>query len=121
MNNLIKRSSLALIATSLLGAFAYADAAKDSPSIITITCKTCPELTLKADEPIYVPPKVNLGETKETLTTVDGKNVMIRADAMLGGTAIQYITTTPTWMPQEALVEDVNTPAIDDASTSSTN
>ncbi|TNM65927.1 plant virulence effector HPE1-like domain-containing protein [Aliirhizobium smilacinae] len=79
-----------------------------SPSMLSMTCETCPPLKASDDSNYKVP--VLRGTTQSvSLMEIDGQKKIVRTDAWMGGSPVVYISKVPDWMSVDQLQAVINT------------
>jgi hypothetical protein len=73
-----------------------------TPSMLSLTCETCPPLKA-ADDSNYKVPVLKGGVQSVSLMEIDGKKKIVRTDAWMGGSPVVHISNIPDWMNVDQL------------------
>lgn len=73
-----------------------------TPSMLAMTCKTCPPLK-KADDSNYKVPALRGGVQSVSIMEIDGQKKIVRTDAWMGGSPVVHISKVPDWMNVDQL------------------
>lgn len=79
-----------------------------TPSMLSMTCETCPPLKT-ADDSNYKVPVLRGAIQSVSLMEIDGEKKIVRTDAWMGGSPVVYISKLPDWMTVDQLQAVINT------------
>ncbi len=79
-----------------------------TPSMLRITCETCPPLKT-ADDSSYKVPVLRGAMQSVSLMEIDGEKKIVRTDAWMGGSPVVHISKVPDWMTVDQLQAVINT------------
>lgn len=73
-----------------------------TPSMMSVTCETCPPLKT-ADDSNYKVPALKGGVQSVSIMEIDGQKKIVRTDAWMGGSPVVHISKVPDWMNVDQL------------------
>lgn len=73
-----------------------------TPSMLSLTCETCPPLK-KADDSNYKVPELKGSTQSVSLMEIDGQKKIVRTDVWMGGSPVVHISKVPDWMNVDQL------------------
>ncbi|MBB4953819.1 hypothetical protein H4S14_001879 [Agrobacterium vitis] len=86
-----------------------------TPSIVTLTCTTCPPLSETRKAAVDVPPKLAVGTQKIQVRTVNGKKQLVRTEAWLGGSPVVFINKQGGWLDNGSQLVGMSSDGVDSA------
>lgn len=67
-------------------------------SIVKVTCDTCPPPKSKEEISGYRVPSLTAGTQQVEIRDVDGKKTLVRTEAWMGGSPVNYVSSSPMWL-----------------------
>ena len=69
-------------------------------SFVRLNCAGCQPMKTKTVADGYAVPSIEPGTQHTEMREVDGRRVLVRTEAWLGGAPVTFVSTNPAWMTQ---------------------
>lgn len=67
-------------------------------SIVKVTCDTCPVPKSREEISGYRVPSLPAGTQQVEVREIDGKKTLVRTEAWMGGSPVNYVSSSPMWL-----------------------